>query len=93
MKTFTEKDVSTWKSSIDNSDMYSIRNSSKEDLIISELPWQKRGLQETVNGYGRKLTSRYKINFEGRLFRVYITSISNSGSTWFSSKGRRIHVC
>lgn len=92
MKTFTEKDISTWKSSIDNSDMYSIRNSSKEDLIIDELDWQKMGLQETATGYGRKLTSSYKINFEGKLFRVYITCISNSGSAWFTSKGRRIHV-
>lgn len=93
MKAFTEKDISTWKSSIDNSDMYSIRHAMEvKDLVKKELDWQKMGLQETVTGYGRKLTSIYMIHFEGKLRRIYNTIISNSGSLWFSYKGKRIHI-
>jgi len=62
------------------------------DLIDDPLPWQKQGLQQTASGYGRKLTSRYKINFEGKLYRLYVTIYSNAGSTWFRVKGRKIFV-
>lgn len=89
---FTEKDVRAWKSSIDGSDMYSIYTTGPEQLIDDPLDWQKRGLQQTSSGYGRKLTSRYKINFEGKLYRLYVTIYSNAGSTWFRVRGRKIFV-
>ena len=56
------------------------------------LPWQKMGLTQTSTGYGKKLTSRYKILFEGKLRRVYITQFSNSGSAWFLYKGEKIFI-
>lgn len=65
---------------------------SKEDLVYAPLPWQKLGLQQTASGYGNKLTSPYKICFEGRLYRLYVTCFSNAGSTWFVAKGKKYFV-
>ena len=42
--------------------------------------------------YGGKLTHDYKINFKGRLYRLYVTCYSNIGSVWFTVKGRTIYV-
>ncbi len=65
---------------------------STDELLDAPLDWQKRGLQQTATGYGAKLTSRYKINFEGKLYRLYVTQYSNAGSTWFRVRGRTIYV-
>ena len=64
----------------------------REELVEDLLPWQKRNLQETATGYGARRTSSYKISFEGKLRRLYVTCYSNSGSTWFMHKGRKIFV-
>lgn len=85
MKNFTEKDLAQ---GLTLPTIYA----SQTDLVLSLLPWQKRGLQQTASGYGRKLTSSWKINFCGKLYRVYFTVISNSGSTWFISKGKKIFI-
>lgn len=61
-------------------------------LVVCELPWQKRGLQETASGYGARLTSSFKIHFEGKLHRLYVTQYGNSGSHWFKTKGTKIFV-
>ena len=61
-------------------------------LIDAPLWWHDRGLQQTVSGYGRKLTTRYKVPFNGRNYRVYCTQISNVGSLWFEVKGERYYV-
>lgn len=63
-----------------------------EDLIDAPLWWHKQGLQQTASGYGRKLTQRYKISFNGKEYRLYTTIFSNAGSTWFKVKGRTIYV-
>jgi hypothetical protein len=65
---------------------------STDDLIQEPLPWQKKGLQQTASGYGSKLTSSYKILFEGKRYRIYTTIWSNSGSSWFKYKGKKIYV-
>lgn len=53
-----------------------------EDLKFAPLTWQKLGLAETSTGYGAKLTTRYKISFCNRLYRVYATCFSNCASNW-----------
>ena len=58
-------------------------------LIDSPLWWHERGLRQTATGYGRKLTTRYKVEFEGKQRRIYCTQFSNSGSLWFTVKGKR----
>lgn len=80
-KAFTDDDVK---------DDYIICDRS--ELIHDPLWWQKRGLQQTATGYGAALTSEYKIQFNGKLYRLYTTIYSNNGSTWFKTKGRKIFV-
>jgi hypothetical protein len=92
MKQFTESDIRKWKSSVDGSDMYSLYITDTADLVDAPLDWQKRGLQQTASGYGSKLTSQYKIDFEGKLYRLYVTQFSNAGSTWFRVHGRKVFV-
>lgn len=64
----------------------------RQDLVYAPLDWQKRGLQETASGYGARLNTGYKIHFEGKLYRVYVSQYGNSGSAWFTTKGRKIYV-
>jgi hypothetical protein len=61
-------------------------------LVDCPLDWQKRGLRQTSTGYGAKLTTSQKVEFEGKLYRVYCTIYSNSGTCWFISKGKRYTV-
>lgn len=56
-------------------------------LIEAPLWYHLRGLMQTSTGFGRKLVTPYKIEFNGRKYRVYCTQISNSGSLWFTAKG------
>ena len=65
---------------------------SRKDLVEDRPEWMKRGLQETASGYGRKLNSGLKINFNGKLHRIYITCFSNAGTAWFKSMGKTIYV-
>lgn len=59
------------------------------ELIDAPLWWHEQGLMQTATGYGRKLTTRYKVRFNGRLYRVYCTQLSNAGSLWFNAGGKR----
>lgn len=85
MKQFTSQDLAAWNSSFR---IYADR----DDLVDAPLWWHTKGLQQTASGYGRKLTTRYKISFEGRLYRVYCTCFSNSGTLWFKTGGREIVI-
>ena len=65
------------------------------DLVDDPLWWQKKGLQETASGYGRKLRTSRKIWFDGKLRRIYCTIFSNNGSTWITAKetkGGKVYV-
>jgi len=84
MKHFTDQDVV-------KSDLDRILANCKE-LIDAPPEWMKRGLTETASGYGSKLNSGFKISFNGRIYRIYTTIFSNSGTNWFVSKGRKIIV-
>lgn len=54
--------------------------------------WHLQGLQQTATGYGRRLTTRYKVRYEGRLYRVYATCFSNVASNWIVAKGAKLHI-
>ena len=86
MKEFGESDV------VDHGGGYLRIYADRADLVDAPLPWQGRGLQQTASGYGAKLTTRYKIHFGGKLFRLYCTCYSNNGTVWFRVRGRRIIV-
>ena len=63
-----------------------------QPLIDAPLWWHDKGLSQTSTGYGAKLTTRYKIEFEGKQRRIYCTQYSNSGSLWFMSKGKKYYI-
>jgi hypothetical protein len=44
--------------------------------------WQEKGLTQTASGYGRKLTTPYKVKFNGRWRRVYCCQFSNAGTLY-----------
>ena len=88
MKLFTDNDVTPHRLIANASTLYADRS----ELVIDQLPWQKGGLQQTSTGYGRKLTTSLKINFNDKLYRIYCTCYSNNGSTWFTVKGHKIFV-
>lgn len=81
MKNFTDSDVVNGRIYCDSS-----------DLVDAPLDWQKRGLQQTASGYGKKLTMRQKISFNGKLYRLYSTCFSNAASVWFTVGKRTIYV-
>ena len=87
MRLFTSADVSN-----PDSTTPCVYTQTQQDLLHCPLVWQERGLLQTTSGYGRKLTSEYKISFNGRLYRLYVTQISNAASTWFMAKGKKIFV-
>lgn len=92
MKLFTAENVTIWKNLDTGKDMHSLSTGGNEDLVYCPLEWQKQGLSQTASGYGQKLTQPYKINYEGKLYRLYTTCFSNVGSTWFVTKGKKIFV-
>lgn len=87
MKQFTAADVKNL-----DSDIPSIYSESTNDFVDSPLWYHNKGLMQTASGYGSKLVSRYKINYEGKNRRVYVTCFSNSGSSWFKVRGKKIFV-
>lgn len=53
----------------------------------SILWWQEKGLQQTATGYGRKLTTPYMVQWEGRWRRVYCCQFSNAGTLYIGKPG------
>jgi hypothetical protein len=66
--------------------------SGRKDMVYDPPEWMKMGLQQSASGYGGKLNSGYRINFNGKLYRLYISCYSNACSWWFVAKGRTIYV-
>lgn len=64
----------------------------EKDLIYKPLPWQKKGLQQTVSGYGKKLTSTKMLKVGNKLYRVYITQYSNVGSAYIIKGGKKLFL-
>ena len=61
---------------------------TKNDLIVSPLWYHTRGLMQTASGYGRKLSTEWKIKYAGRLRRIYCCCFSNSGSLYIIVNGK-----
>ena len=87
MKEFTQADISN-----PDAQFPTIYADKQTELVYDPPEWKKRGLQETASGYGRKLNSGYKIHYNGKLYRIYVTIFSNAGTSWFVAKGKKIHV-
>ena len=85
MKVFSETDIAYKTETYD-----SLSSVSREDLVYDPPEWMKAGLMESATGYGRRLNTGLKINWNGKLFRVYCTIFSNVGTCWFKTKGRKI---
>lgn len=85
MKEFTDTDIRTEGG-------YERIPADRSELIDAPMWWHKCGLSETATGYGKRLNTGLKIRFNGRDYRVYCTCFSNSGTCWFTAKGRRIVV-
>jgi len=64
----------------------------RSDYVHAPLWWHERGLSQTASGYGRKLTSPYKVPYGGRLYRVYMTQYGNAGTAYIVVKGERIII-
>ena len=61
-----------------------------DDKIDCPLWWHKAGLQQTATSYGKKLTTRYKIRYHGRLYRIYAYGFSNAASRYILVRGRTL---
>ena len=63
-------------------------------VTIARLWWQEKGLQQTATGYGRKLTTEYKITLPGhpRAYRVYAICYSNVASFYILRRGKRLFL-
>ena len=59
----------------------------KEDLIDNPLWFHVQGLQETASGYGKKLTTRYMIHYNGKKRRIYCACFSNAGTCYIIDNG------
>lgn len=84
-RTFTDSDLQPWAG---HQGLFA----TPDELIDAPLAWQKQGLMQTRTGYGAKLTTHRKINFNGREYRLYATCYGNAASTWFTVKGEKIFV-
>jgi len=81
MKEFTDKDV-----------INGVIYADRDDLVYAPMWFHLKGLSETSSGYGRRLNSGYKIRFNRRLYRIYVTIFSNAGTMWFKTKGKEIII-
>lgn len=98
MKLYTYKDV--YSRYVDEPSYIDVGPTGYWDqhLLHAPLAWQERGLQQTASGYGRKLTTEWKIHYAsspltvGRLYRIYATCFSNVASHWFMCKGQKIFI-
>lgn len=87
MRQFTDSDVRPTDTSFDG-----YICAEREELVYDPPKWMAAGRQETASGYGSRLNSGLKINFNGRLYRIYVTVFSNNGTAWFKTKGKRYIV-
>lgn len=68
------------------------KNDIEATLIDAPLWWHDRGLQKTASGYGTKIETRHKVNYQGRDRRVYCDIYGNAGSCYVMVKGEKISV-
>ena len=65
-----------------------------ESVTVTDSPlwWHEQGLQYTATGYGKRIPSRFKVYFEGKWRRVYVTQYSNVGSAWINFQSEEIRA-
>lgn len=92
IKNHTERDITKFESSINEGEMIFSLSTEKKYLIDCPLWWHLKNIQQTASGYGNKLTTCYKIQFNSKLYRIYATCYSNSPSLWITVKGKKIFI-
>ena len=65
---------------------------TESQLVYKPLWWHERGLQQTASGYGRKLTTPYKVEHNGKMYRVYCVQFSNSDSFYILPGGKPLYL-
>lgn len=63
-----------------------------DNAVYSPLWYHKRGLMQTASGYGRKLVTEWKIEYNNRLYRIYLCIFSNSGTLYIRTKNGDIYI-
>jgi len=61
-------------------------------FVYAPLWWHRQGLSQTASGYGAQLTTPWKTEYQGKLYRVYQTCYSNAASSWIVVRGQRLHL-
>lgn len=56
-------------------------------LIDAPMAHHVRGLSYTRTGYGKRIPTRYKLAYNGRLYRVYCCIFSNVGTCFITVRG------
>jgi hypothetical protein len=87
MKTFTQSDIKTITDIFKKYPDYLKIYCEQSDLVITGAP-----LNRSRSGYGAKLPTSYKINFNGKNYRVYCSIYSNIGTCYFVTNKKRIVV-
>jgi hypothetical protein len=58
-----------------------------EDVKISPLWWQERGLSYTASGYGKRIPTTYMVKWRNKWRRVYCCIYSNIGKLYIGRLG------
>lgn len=69
-----------------------ITRESLGEVIDAPLWWHTRGLRQTTSGYGKKLTTPYKVHHNGKLRRVYCSCFSNVGTLYIMQGKEKLTV-
>ena len=58
------------------------KDGNQYPLYDCPLWWHEKGLQQTASGYGKKLTTRYKVQYNSKMCRLYCHMYSNIGTCY-----------
>jgi hypothetical protein len=59
----------------------------------SLLPWQEASLSYPLDVYGRKIPSRYMVQWQGRWRRVYIACFGNASTHYIGDFVATVDIC
>lgn len=62
------------------------------DFRLAPLWWHTEGLRQTTSGYGKKLTTRFRVWYRGRLRRIYASCYSNVACHYIIVRGVRLDL-
>lgn len=69
-----------------------IINGAEHEAIYEPTEWQRNGLQQTASGYGSKLVTPYKVNYQGRNRRIYAKCFSNVATLFITLNGQSVTI-